>query len=538
MTRFPPRRPQASRDQEEGGFALIMVLVFTFLLYLLITDLVTGARVVRIAGENDALAARMRNLMSYSLAKVEQTLLDDLAAASGGGEEGALPGAGPGSLPGGGGEGPLGGGEGEGEGEEEDPAAAVDSSRDTWFEPQAWADGDITVYSWAEDENRKFNLLTLLAEDEEFARLSRTRLVRLIDALREDTEFDVSNGDAEAIADEFMQFTRAGGRTEQIPLAPLKSDRLDAPVEITVPLHTDELLMLKTVDTELFYDKVFDGRVIPGLESVVTVYTSMGLDPGSDESNARLQERREQSGEGGDPAAAATGEGEGEGPGAPGEEPEISAEGLGTRININTAPRAVLRCLFDRSELPDLVIDAILRYRNELDEDAAEAASEDSTTEDYSGDVDLGVTEPKQIFTAVEDLEQVQEWANLGDPTIKDRFYELCGVRSDVFTVHMAAVYKRSDAKRIYVMRRTASVMMRLENAESGYLHPIVLLEERRGLRIKGQDFPDEAGDDLLYGIYSEMDTFAQEERAWNPFLPEFYLPDDKRQNFYDPEYR
>ena len=32
---------------------------------------------------------------------------------------------------------------------------------------------------------------------------------------------------------------------------------------------------------------------------------------------------------------------------------------------------------------------------------------------------------------------------------------------------------------------------------------------------------------------YLDMDQFSQEERAWNPFLIDFYLPPDVRENFY-----
>jgi hypothetical protein len=31
------------------------------------------------------------------------------------------------------------------------------------------------------------------------------------------------------------------------------------------------------------------------------------------------------------------------------------------------------------------------------------------------------------------------------------------------------------------------------------------------------------------------MDQFAQEERAWNPFLVDFYLPKHQREQFYQP---
>ena len=292
--------------------------------------------------------------------------------------------------------------------------------------------------------------------------------------------------------------------------------------------------MLKSVNADLFYDKVLDGKVYPGLASVITVYTSMGFDPGSEAANARLQERQAAEGEGAAPrAGGARHRRHGDRARSSRSRSRVSAPGSTS----TPLPAPCCAGLFDRSEIPDLVIDAILRYRNEVDEEAQEAA-ETSSTDDYGGDVDLGVSEPKKFFATVEDLDEIPEWQNLGDPNIKQAFYELCGVRSDVFSIHMAGVYKLSETNRTFVMRRACSVMMRLENAESGYLHPFVLLEERRGLRVQGQDFPDEASDDLLYGIYSEMDSFSQEERAWNPFLAEFYLPQEDRQNFYDPEWR
>jgi hypothetical protein len=32
------------------------------------------------------------------------------------------------------------------------------------------------------------------------------------------------------------------------------------------------------------------------------------------------------------------------------------------------------------------------------------------------------------------------------------------------------------------------------------------------------------------------MDSFAQEEQAWNPFLIDFYLSKEQRQQFYRPK--
>jgi len=74
---------------------------------------------------------------------------------------------------------------------------------------------------------------------------------------------------------------------------------------------------------------------------------------------------------------------------------------------------------------------------------------------------------------------------------------------------------------------------VRRDDGDSGKLHPLILQEERHGLRVMPQDFPIPV-EDLSYQ-FSEMDYFAQEERAWNPFLIEFYLPQDERQQFYFP---
>ena len=55
--------------------------------------------------------------------------------------------------------------------------------------------------------------------------------------------------------------------------------------------------------------------------------------------------------------------------GAPQLDPDAPPEqpmGEGIRVNINLAPRAVLRGLFPPEQVPDLVIDAIIRWRSEV----------------------------------------------------------------------------------------------------------------------------------------------------------------------------
>ena len=52
-------------------------------------------------------------------------------------------------------------------------------SAHNWFEPSGHPDNDLTTYVWIEDENRKFNLLSIWSPDEDFAQESRDGLANL-----------------------------------------------------------------------------------------------------------------------------------------------------------------------------------------------------------------------------------------------------------------------------------------------------------------------------------------------------------------------
>lgn len=545
MPPFPPHaaapspcRPPAA---DQHGVALVLALIFSILLYILVAELVVAGRMVRLTGENDALLARMRTQMLYQLADTEDQLLADLAgqAAADEGGGGGLPGA-AGALPGAGGGQPGAGGGGEGE-EQEDPSAQCDSSRDAWFEPIGHADNDLTTYVWVEDENRKLNLLAIWSPDEKFAEFSRDRLVRLIDVLREDTEFDVSTSDAQRIAQEIHDWGKRGG-TEAMPRPQLKSDD-EQRRELSVPLHLDELMLLPSVTEELFFDKVFDGKVYLGLESVLTLWTSLRTDPGDPEKQARLRAAAEARGEKvADPAAPSAGAqpaaGEDAGAAAGGaraDQPPPQPEGLGIRINVNTASRQVLRALFPPDKIPDRVLDAIVKYRNEVDEEAmaAEQEQQGGTQLGDFGDLRLGSDTKRKFFATTADLEQVEEFANLPDPQLKADFQQAITTRSEVFSIHLATLFKRSEENRVYVLRRARSIVLRVDDGADGQIVPLVPFEERVGLRVQPVDMQDEYVDYTL--LYSDMDRFAQEDRAWNPFLVDFYLPQHLREQFYRP---
>ena len=513
----------------ERGVALVMAMIFSILLYILVAELVVSSRMVRATGENDALLARMRGQMLFQLQEAEDKLLNDLAGAAAG-DDGGLGGALAGAMPdpgaAAGAPGAAGDGLG-GEEQEEDPTSKCDSSRDAWYEPIGNADNDLTTYVWIEDENRKLNLLALWSADEEFAQTSRDRLVRLIDGLREDTEFDVSSSDATRIAQDIIDWGQRPG-TDQMP-TPLLKSRDEQRQDLVVPLHLDELMMLSSVSEELFFDKVLDGRVYLGLESVLTLWTSVQPDPGSPEKVARQRAAAEARGETvPEPAAEETAGQEGD------EQSPPQPEGEGIRINVNTASRAVLRALFPPERVPDRVIDAIIRYRNEIDEEATEAAAEDSEAEasDF-GDMQLGTQTLLQFFETTGDLEQVEEFAELPDEEVKAEILAALTTKSDVFSIHLATLYKRNEENRIYLLRRSRSIVMRIDDGAEGQVVPLIPFEERIGLRLQPIDLQEEQ--ELLRDEqYLDMDQFAKEERAWNPFLVDFYLPKDERDRFYE----
>jgi hypothetical protein len=560
---LPPLSPPAP-PQREAGVALVLALIFSILLYILVAELVVAGRMVRATGENDALLARMRTQMLYQLHEAEDQLLQDLAGAAanegeGGGAEGlgnamqnaargAQPGTGSSTSPGPGGN--AAGAEG-GEGEE-DPSANCDSSRDAWFEPVGHPDNDLTTYVWVEDENRKFNLLSIWSPDEKFATFSQDRLVRLLDALREDTEFDLPSSDAQRIVQDLLDWGKRSG-TEQMPRPRQKSDD-EQRRELCAISHLDDLLLLPSVTEELFFDKVLDGRWYPGLESVLTVWTSLRVDPGDPEKLARQRAAAEQRGEvpkPTDPPAASSGEqGAGQNAGQQGgnqaggnraagqagnEQPPPQPDGLGIKVNVNTAPRAVLRALFPPEKIPDRVIDAILEFRNKVDEEATEADRESTETTELAdfGDMQLGAEQKKKFFAEVADLEQVEEFKKLPDPEIKAAFQAAVTTKSEVFSIHLASLFKRSDENRIYVLRRARAVVLRVDDGADGKIVPIVPFEERIGLRLQPVDLQDITPD--LAPVYADMDRFAQEDRAWNPFYIDFYMPQHMRQEFYSP---
>ena len=184
-----------------------------------------------------------------------------------------------------------------------------------------------------------------------------------------------------------------------------------------------------------------------------------------------------------------------------------------------------MRALEADEDIPRSVIEALLEWRNEEDEEAmAEQEAQNAESAD-SGLLDqTGSTEPpKKFFASLEDLNDVEEWGNLPESMAKERLLGMLSTKSHVFTIHLAAVYKRNETGRAFSITRMRAVYVRMDDDEEVIFVPLVPMHHVEGMSIHLPDFPEEV--DLYESVVEEGDPFAQEEGAWNPFLPDFYDP-------------
>lgn len=470
--RLSPHQLKETRHAREGerGIILILTMFVLFLVIALITQLSLGAEVAHQATKNRSSHLQMELACLSTAEEILTMLKDDATGEASSGFSSAL--SGPGAFPGmegmeglapdGFGADPSGsdagqdGEEGE-EGEEEEDASNSDSFEDGWAKPMRVVVGDIEVTTFVDDENGKFNLHLLLVEDEAELEEHRERAIRILDALRNDFEDDLGDADARRIIDDLMRWMEVDSRRPELPLVPRHS--LDEEAQTTMLGSLEELMLLESVDQELFYDQLRpDERIAPGLESVFTVWTIPGFEEAGAES---LAADAEMTGDGADAASSTEGTGLGEQDAAaqPASDSDpdrvVQGEGgmegvlegnapIGILININTANRAVIEGMFPSRQLQPIKVNALLEYRNEIDEDALEEReSADEEPEDRELRESIyGEQEPdpKQFFRS---LEQVAEVDGFGaeelDPDTQAELQSLLGVQSDIFSVYVIA---------------------------------------------------------------------------------------------------
>jgi hypothetical protein len=467
-----------NNSNSQNGVILILTLFVVMITFALVTQLTVRTAVSYQTANNSANRTRMEYAAITAGEEILRTLADDMPAATEG--DGAMDSLADATTEAPGTDAGIGGDGGEGE-EEEDDGSNSDSYEDEWARPARFTLGDIEVHAFVQDENSKLNLLTLFDPDEAVAEEARERFVRTLDFLREDMDDDLDKQEATMILDEFIAWVEGDARDLDFP-PPRRhsvtravvesaetstegggsigaaSSEDDEPVlqeeiiELYLPYSLEELMLLEHVEEELFYDQLRrDDEIAPGLESVFTLYTSMALDPPDTES---LE---------GDGAAAGAEDGSTQPSGsAPDEEGADDGSdestqtsqfegglddlleagaGFGVTINLNTAHPAILHGLLPRSEMPEYIIDSILRYRNEVDEEAmAEQEGEDVDYDEIELQRSIYQEDEPEVhryFRNLDDLTQVEGWEDRLDPEQAEKFQTLVGVQSDIFSVYL-----------------------------------------------------------------------------------------------------
>jgi hypothetical protein len=122
-----------------------------------------------------------------------------------------------------------------------------------------------------------------------------------------------------------------------------------------------------------------------------------------------------------------------------------TGDATGITVNVNTAPAAVLKALFDDRDIPPQFWDSVIEYRNLEDEEATEQAEQDG--EDVEPELDEWGREvlPRKYFKSLGDLKEVDGWENI-EPQQQAEIQQMLTVQSNVFSVYITA-RKRTAAE-------------------------------------------------------------------------------------------
>ena len=434
----------------------MLSLLVLFVLILIVSQIDYASKTdARVSRNENALVAMDMAIESVLLQVYEDLKADAEADASAGDGGGGAPAGGDASAAFGG----DGGGGGEGQ-------AAADSREDEWARPQRAELNELRLRIFVQDEDSKFNVLSILAEDEEQAEKAFERLVRVIENARKGTEREIDGGDARRMATALLEFMNRR-QDQYLPKPDLLSDDEDND-DIGLPFSLRELVAL---DPELFHEDLFrdvrDERdqIVHSLTSFLTVYTSLttaGEAAGSrsgggtgDDSDSPADDTdgdgREEGDGGGDNDGGNGGGGNGgeqdggSGDDAPdgdsGQSPfagggATSAEADG-RINVNTAPPAVLKALVDDRDVPFRFWDDAIEYRNEEDEEVEE--NDEPPLDEFGREILV-----HKYFGSFDDLTEIDGWESI-EPAFQDELRGMLKTQSSVFSIYVTARQPAGD---------------------------------------------------------------------------------------------
>ena len=424
------------REAQRGAALMLSLMVMIVLILIVFQISMSSSTDARVSG-NDLELTVFDGAIESAMLKTLQDLADDAAAD----EESASTGGG---NPLGGGANPFGAGASGDGGAESSPS---DSRRDAWAKPQQTAINEVEVRVLIQDEDSKYNVLTMLTENQDEAQKAFDRVVRILDMCREGTLSYIDNATAREMA-ECMRDFMTDRRNTVLPQPVQLTDIEEAP-DRGMPMSLREFVVLPAFNEYHFRDfRDAEGNAVHSIASFLTMWTSVKA------YDEYIQDLQESGGVGATPKAdpgtppptPSPNTGNAGGGGLGGLNSGASGSGLGSAadgvnsgngtpgiaININTTPSAVLHALFDRRDVPWDFLDEIVRYRNEEYEEATDPDA-DPIYDEFGEEVIQ-----TQIFESVEELAEVDGWDFI-DPDIRQDFERFLTVRSHVFTVLISA---------------------------------------------------------------------------------------------------
>jgi hypothetical protein len=499
------RPHHSSRPLRRRGAALLLSVLVLFVLIAIVFQIsiatMTDARV----GRNDV----GLTLIDRSIAAAQWDVLEllradgeDAAASSdsGAGEAAAA--------------GMAAGGEGGG-GQESQPPA--DSRQDEWGRVQRTEINGIELRILVEAENAKYNLLNLLAEDEEEAEEAYQRVVRIIDRFREGTRDDVPTRQAEEMAREAREYLAERNRTDwpQPELLTFQEEQEGR----FLPFSLRELLVLESWEPHLFrsYRDELGDRV-HGLGQFLTVWSSLDVASGLTGADGVADAAGAAGGGGGDGGADAAGgdspedgsgaDSEGAGGAGGGQAGQGSAGGgtdgsMGYGVNVNLAPAAVLMGLFDDRDISPRFWDDVIEYRN-LEEEDEDGEEQEPQYDEFNNEILV-----RRAFETLEELQETRSWDVLG-PEEQGRVMDLLTTESEVFSVYITGRHDVSTSSPLdevidprersrleeehggALVRTVRTVVWRRQGADGVEIVTIVPWEVMETMPYELEDYPED----------------------------------------------
>ncbi|MCB9915817.1 MAG: hypothetical protein H6828_11835 [Planctomycetes bacterium] len=482
------RRPAPARR----GAALLLAILVLFVLIAIVAQIsittMTDARV----GRNDV----GQTLINQSIRSAQHDIFELLVSDAEAGEEGGSGGD------------PMADATSAMSGAGSEESAPCDSRKDEWAVRQRTEINGIQILIQVEAENSKYNVLNMLNADEDEAEEAFQRVVRIIDLYREGTDVDVTRRDAEQMATAmrtYMQDRHGSGLPE--PTLLTFDEERDS---VFLPQSLRDFLAVEPFQEHHFRSfRDQNDRRVNSLDQFLTVWSSpatfedlqgggstgtgstasgggaggTGADPtaGGDtgtgtpvstldaEGNVTTtttgyDESGEVSGADGSSGASGTGtSGSGSAGGGSGASAGGTSGPNGYGVNLNLAPAAVLKGLFDDRDVRGRFWDDVIEYRN-LEEETEPGAEEPEPLYDEFGDE---VVE-RRAFESVTELSEVRSWEDL-QPDVQAKVTQLLETESNVFTIYITG-RRNTSVDDEYGSALTAEERARAEEEPSGAL--------------------------------------------------------------------